>query len=370
MNIFNFELNLPNVQSRALKYGYSNARVKAMRGLILPPSIFDEMIKSGSVESMLDLLQRTAYKEDFISFSVQYKGSELIEIATSNHFINVVNKLKKIAPKSDQKFMRAMLAKYDALTVKFLLNAKANGKKYEEIKSMLFYFGSLNEAGCKLLFEQEISDFLPVLCKTDFGKSINLPAFTNVLKQQKIKTQPSDYSQIFAIQSVIDSAVLAYTHDSFSKGGYDIKRLYKIAKYEVDIKNIILISRLKQKDSQISEQNIKNLLIKGGSLHMPTIKALIDAKDMSTTLSILSKILPDFSIKNDSILTISDLEIVLEKNIALSKSRAFKRSILSPGVILGFLLIKEEELNNLRKIAKAKEFGLSEKETKELLVVI
>jgi vacuolar-type H+-ATPase subunit C/Vma6 len=43
---------------------------------------------------------------------------------------------------------------------------------------------------------------------------------------------------------------------------------------------------------------------------------------------------------------------------------------LSVGVILGFLLLKEEEIKNLSKIAMAKEFGFSESETKHMLVVV
>lgn len=365
MDFFNYKL--PGLESRALKYGYSNARVKAMRGLILSQSIFDEMIKSGSIDAMLELLQRTVYKDDFVSFFMQYKGSELIEVATSNHFMKVVNKLKKITPKSDQKLTGALLAKYDALTIKFLLNAKANGKKYEEIQPMLCYFGYLNSSDCRNLFEQKTSDFLGVLSSTEFGKQINL--LNPGLNQQK-KNTPSGFTDIFAVQSAIDSAVISYIHNSFSNGSYDIKRLYKITKYEVDIKNIILILRLKQKDPQIKEQEIKKLLIKGGFLHRSIINSLILSKDMSGVASILSKALPDFSIKTEPLPTLSELEIALEKNVALAKSSVFKRSILSSGVILGFLLIKEEELNNLRKIAKAKEFGLSEKEAKELLVVI
>jgi vacuolar-type H+-ATPase subunit C/Vma6 len=37
---------------------------------------------------------------------------------------------------------------------------------------------------------------------------------------------------------------------------------------------------------------------------------------------------------------------------------------------VGFLLLKEEEINNLRKIAKGKEFRMSEEDVREMLVVV
>ena len=58
------------------------------------------------------------------------------------------------------------------------------------------------------------------------------------------------------------------------------------------------------------------------------------------------------------------------KSIAAQKLASFHRSILSVGVILGFLLIKEEEISNLRKIAKGKEFNLPENDVRDMLVIV
>ena len=62
----------------SLKYGYSNARVKGMKGLLFKRDFLDELIKVGSVDSMIELLQRTHYKEELVALSVRYSGSELV----------------------------------------------------------------------------------------------------------------------------------------------------------------------------------------------------------------------------------------------------------------------------------------------------
>ncbi len=54
-------LPLPKFESRSLKYGYSNARARAMRGILLSPSALDELIKVKTLNGMVELLQRTRY---------------------------------------------------------------------------------------------------------------------------------------------------------------------------------------------------------------------------------------------------------------------------------------------------------------------
>ncbi|MBS3068651.1 hypothetical protein J4450_08145 [Candidatus Micrarchaeota archaeon] len=61
-------MKLPNIESRALKYGYSNARVRGMKGLLLKPAFLDELIKVRSIDAMVELLQ-SYYKERIIKKS-------------------------------------------------------------------------------------------------------------------------------------------------------------------------------------------------------------------------------------------------------------------------------------------------------------
>ena len=77
------------LESRAQRYGYSNARVKAMKGLLLKSSILDEMIRVGTVEAMVELLQRTGYKND-LAGTVSYGGSSLIESGASKNFSSLL----------------------------------------------------------------------------------------------------------------------------------------------------------------------------------------------------------------------------------------------------------------------------------------
>ena len=118
----------------------------------------------------------------------------------------------------------------------------------------------------------------------------------------------------------------------------------------------------------VPKEKIKNHLLLGGTLSQSHVNQYLEVKDFSSALPLLKNTFKFISI--DHITSLVDLEIELEKALAREKVAAFHRSILSIGVILGFLLLKEEEIHNVRKIAKGKEFAIPFDEIKKTLVTV
>ncbi|MFZ5501816.1 MAG: V-type ATPase subunit, partial [Candidatus Micrarchaeota archaeon] len=132
-------------------------------------------------------------------------------------------------------------------------------------------------------------------------------------------------------------------------------------------KNILIIERMKKHG--IARERIVDGLIKGGTLPPALIEKILDAKDMQAVLALVRSKFRGIELKEGKA-GMADLEIALEKSIAAQKVTAFHRSALSVGVIIGFLLLKEEEMNNLRKIAKGKAFELPESEIRDMIVTV
>ena len=64
--------SLPKVNVNYLTYGYANARVHGMKGLLLPRDTYSELVNLKLVDGMVELLQGTHYKK------------YLLEAATTN----------------------------------------------------------------------------------------------------------------------------------------------------------------------------------------------------------------------------------------------------------------------------------------------
>lgn len=360
-----------SIKSRALKYGYSNARIKAMKGLLLKPSFLDELIRVGSIEAMVELLQRTGYKNDLSSASVGYAGSELIEKAASENFSRTVRQLFRLTPKDDQEALKALLVKWDLINLKTLMHARQLHRSYDDVKPYLFPVGGLSEESFRRIMKAEEKDILREVRRTPLGEQMLSTSTAHFSKRMwdKFRAALRSLDAFLQMETIID----AYTYLLMDKGlaesgGKEMDGIRRILRKEIDVKNIMIIERMKKHGADAPKT--REALIRGGTLSEAVIQKLLDSKDLPTTAGLIKQRFRSIEIKEGVDLDLAQLEIALEKSLARQKTSAFYRAVLSAGVIVGFLLLKEEEINNLRKIAKGKEFNIPEEDVRDMLVVV
>ncbi len=362
--------SMPRLESRALKYGYSNARVKAMKGLLLRGSFLDELIRVGSIGAMVELLQRTGYKNDLAGASVSYSGSQLIENAASRNFSRTVRKLLKITPKSDRKALEALLIRWDLLNLKTLMHAKRIRKGYDDVKPYLFDVGGLNEEDFKRIMKADPGNLMKELRRTDIGQKM-LSIGTGQLNRQmkdKFTNALRSLDTFMQMETIIDAYIYLFMDQVLSEvGGKDVSDVRQLLRREIDAKNILIIERLKR--HKTPKEKITGSLIRGGTMSDSLVGKLIEAKDLQAVIALAKPKFHGLELRGENV-SLSELEIEFEKSVAAQKVRSFHRALLSVGVVIGFLLLKEEELNNLRKIAKGKEFNLPEAEVRAMLVTV
>jgi len=364
------KISLPYLGGRAMKYGYSNARVKGMKGLLLKQADMDELVRVKSIDAVVELLERTHYKEELTQLSLMYRGSTLVELAAAKHFAKVARKILKTCPKDDKKILDSLLKRWDVLNLKTVIGAKRLGKKFDEIKPYLVPVGSFTERDLQKIFEAEERAVFEEIRRTDFGKEMlaESTALFTAGSWDIFRNAVKNMDSLLQLQALLDAYAYRYVDKHLSSNSKDIQNIRILFKKEIDAKNIAIIERLKVRG--MAKEKIKEYLIKGSSFKEVTINSFIESKDFSSALGIAKRRFAGLEIEEGKIKDISGFEIALEKAIALEKVHAFYRSVLSIGSLLGFLLLKEEELNNLRKISKGKEFNLSDEKVRETLVVV
>ncbi len=359
----------PKIQSRALKYGYANARVRGMKSTLIKPAYLDELIKVKTLSAMVELLERTRYKNELVSLSLKYKGSALIELACARDFAVIARKLTKMAPKEDVKLVQALLKRWDVLDLKTLLNARRAGKTFEEIEPYLLLVGDLSRADFEKIARADNDHILEEIKKTELGKQMLSQNMKSINKSfmELLKKSITSADTFFQLQTLLDAYACVFVDSSFTTNNPDVEQVRKVFRKEMDAKNIVIIERMKAK--KMDRKEIGNYLIPGGTLDKSTSDSIISSESLQDTIKIARGKLRGLPATGDKP-TLTDFEIALEKAIAAEKLKVFSRSILSIGVILGFILLKEEELNNIRKIAKAKEFNIPEDEVRKMLVIV
>ena len=361
---------IPRIESRALKYGFSNARAKAMKGLLLKPAFLDEMIKVSTIDAMVELLQRTDYRDDLLAASIDHSGSGLIELAGGLNFMRMAMKLQRITPREDVPAVKALLRKWDLMNLKTIVNARSLNKPYKDIRPYLFPVGDLTEADFERIANADKDQIFNEIKRTSLGAEMLSVSTATFSKQmwEAFRNALKNMNMFMQLETILDAYTYLFMHKALSQvHGKDVYRIRRLLGKEIDAKNILIIERLKSYG--YTREKMGNYLIRGGTLSPGFIRSLMEAKDISAAVALARSKFRSLQLKEGAV-GLSDLEIAMEKAIAAEKSGAFYRSMLSIGVILGIMLLKEEELNNLRKIAKGKEFGLPEREIKEMLVTV
>ncbi len=329
------------IESRALKYGYSNARISYMKASLLPFSFFIELVKAPGVASIIEMLQRSSYRGEFAPLATKYSGSKLIEVAAQKSLAKDIEKLIRICPKADLDALRSFLLRYDVLNIKTVLRSKSIGKSFDEIAENIFVTPNLSLSDLRQIYTKGIL-------------SIKKTPISFIFEDNDILNASKKSVEEF--YDVLDTHSFNIVIQKLSKIN-GVNKIIETLKREVDEKNIILIERMKS-------ENRKGPLYIGG--HMPDFiySKLWKTTSIEETLSVIKS---HFNVSAEDILS---LEIELEKQIAKEKINSFYRSTLSFGALLGYLLIKEAEVENLKKIALGKEYGLSDEEIERTLVLV
>jgi len=163
-----------SVALRSLKYGYSNARTKAMKSTLLTVKELESMIEAKNVSEILSSLQRTSYKADLVEEAFEGSGADLIELSLGKNFARTLTKLIKISPKSDAPRIVSLFERYDVLNLKTILLGKHLNEPKEKIKLFLVESPRFNEGTLNRMLDlKDVKDVVSFLGGTPYSQILD-----------------------------------------------------------------------------------------------------------------------------------------------------------------------------------------------------
>jgi V/A-type H+-transporting ATPase subunit C len=347
-----------SIAFRALSFGYANSRVKAMKTSLLSDKDLKAMASAKTVEDVYALLEKTPYRDDLVAVALSEKSlPDKIEIACTRNFSRTLGKVYKISPKEAKPKISAWFERYDANNIKIILLGKHLGQKPEEIKQFMIEGGSLSKGLIeKAVAAKSLKDAIIEFGGTEYGR---------VLERAYLEYEKG--KQIGVIINAVDNHFFKRIPETAKKSFTDSRLLLNLIKVQIDSKNISNLLRLKKEDA--SEDMIMKNLSSGGKIGKSKLKQAASAKSVEEAAKFFEK---EFQIgraleeykKTGSIIP---FETAVEKSIGRKALAVLRVSVLSIGAIIGFLLLKEEEIANIRKIVRAKEFNLPVEKLEELM---
>ena len=363
------------LSSRPLTYGYANARAHGLYSQLLDDELTKQMLAAPSTDALVEVLERTSYKEDLVALSINFKGDELIELAAGRQFARFAAQLLAICPKPDKAVLQALLSRWDAHNLKVVLLARRQKEPFEKVAPYLVLAGSRKEDELKEICSAPNAEEVLRLMRLATADS-SMPGLLRVssyAEAERFRKLILSIDKAPSMQPILDEFDrLAYRMSAdaaaaYKSGGGHVPALVmRIA----DEKNLSTALRLSEAGAK--PDDIRSYLVPGGMVSDSKWIALLASGGIPGLVAHLDSrlgwksALEEYTKHPSS----ANLEVALAQASAKKSVRIFHHSQMSLGVIVGAMLLKEQEMSNIRKIVRAKSLRLPIAEIEKMLVQV
>ncbi|MBE6518732.1 MAG: ATP synthase A1 subunit C [Thermoplasmata archaeon] len=341
-------------------YAYTATRAKAMKALLIKEDDYNKMLQLG-VSELARFTSEAGYAKEVTELADKTEGVDLVERATYMYLADTCKSLLQGAQGELYTLLASYLQKWDNWNVKVILRGKSYGLSVDNIRADLVPAGNMGAEELERLISLESSEeILTAYCKAE---AIPLPAdLLADYKQTGTLGRIEDYLDKVQYERLI--RVIPTTSLPTRMFSDYIRRV-------VDMKNLETILKLKVEG--VTGDKVMDYVIPGGKqIDMKFAKQLADAETVKDTYSDLAQL--DFydyfkELVEAGDMTVRDL-ILKMKKYEIEESKKFAKEYpLSILPAVDYMIGIENEVRNIRTIARGIESGLDKETIKGLLVI-
>ena len=344
-------LRLPK-SGKQVQYAYITGRVRAMETRLLSEDAYSRMIGMDTPE-IIRYLKESQYSDEIDALSKDYSGIDLIEHATFANLAKTCRKLLRVSTGEPSFLIREYLRHWDIWNIKTLLRSKFYGAREAEIVKYLVPAGELSE------------DRLSKLVKKETVQEI-IAAFDGTYYSSALAQY--DGESLERVENALDKLYYFRMEHALSgtlSAGSSL--MLKYIRMEIDTRNLITLFRMNR--TGIEASVVQENLIPGGKLNEKL--SHMAGQNFSEFLRGLESypFWPSISdIAKPDISAISRVEVRLKSYHIRHALSILSYYPLSISPVLGYIVRKENEVANIRKVARGKEAGLPVELIREMVV--
>lgn len=322
-----------------------------MKTKLIPHEMYQRMLGM-EIPEITRYLEETQYKEEIDSMAKDYSGAELVEYATFANLAKTYRKLLQVSIDEPQFLILEYLRRWDIWNIKTILRGKFHGASEEDIMKYLVPAGELDLEFLEGLAKKErVEEVIQAFDGTDYYEAL---------------TQ-YDGQMLSSVENALDK--LYYFRMERAVGGtlsVGGGLLLKYVRKEIDVKNLVTLFRMNK--AGIEASVIQDNLIPGGKLHEElsrmagqSYNEFVRGLEGYPFWGAISEVVGEEG-------GVSRIEARLRAYLvryAWALSNYHPLSILP---VLGYIVSKDTEVSNIRKIVRGKEAGLSAELIEEQVV--
>jgi V/A-type H+-transporting ATPase subunit C len=340
--------------------------------LIEPTDLVD--LVGRSVEYIASALARTPYHKEIAEIPEPQLSVISIEEALLRNYIKTCQEIMEYSPKEIGFLLSTFLMKFEVDNIKAMLRAKWAGIGIDEAMRFITPIGRLDERKCRNVLEnsESVSDVVELLSDLEYGTALKDALKDHEETGTLLPFEVALYTQVYG----------QITRATRKLKGKDRKIAEIVLGIEIESMNMKVI--LRGKSLGIArDQIIRSLLPMSDILNEKALETAVDSKDITSSIKSLLRevqvsavrdyqyLLSDLLKEYDASQSISQLEIVLDRNRLKASLRMVKRytPYFNIGLVLSFLNTKRVEVKNLRAIVRGAEDRVPPERITELLIL-
>ena len=341
-------------------YAYAVARVKAKKAGLMGNDAYQKMLLM-SLPEISRFISESGYAKEITELTGKFDGINLIEHATYMNMARLLNGILDLTTGELHDTLAAYLEKWDIWNLKVILRGKSFGIDVDNLREDLVPAGNLDSSALEKLIALETEeDVLNQYCK--MNETVIPQAVIEAYKEQGNLAPIEDFLDKHHYERLLLSI------DPSSRP----TRLYQdFVRKEIDITNIETILKLKMEGVH-GEEVMKYFISGGKDIDKKLATQLANAETVSAALNDLAQL--DFydDIKEALDAEANSLRDIVAgmKKYKMKMTKSFSHLYpLSIIPIIDYMIHKENEVNNIRIVARGIESGLDKDTINSLLVI-
>lgn len=352
-------------------FDYGNTRLRAMKARLLDRQAIESMAGAGNLQNLINVLVETPYRPALESALVRTSGREAIMTALHEDLVQTLNKIENFFSGKTREFVSLALRSYDVHNIKAILRGLDKGVPGDQIARAILPVGRLRPA------------ILDELANSDSPRdAIDRMGSMRLSLAQPLLDLRAEHpgAEVFAMEVALEQWHNQDARRRLRSAPREFKYLVEALQVEADITNILTALRLAMVPDartmaaeMMNGQGVSSLMIGPGKLSFDKLDSAAQ-EDLGPAVELLASAPYDEALQTgferfERTGRLSEIENELMRFRLSWRSKLVLKDPLGVGVMLAYLALKINEVQNIRKIALGLEAGMQPVAILESLVL-
>lgn len=346
--------------------GYACARLRGMRAHLLDSSFYERLIAAPDVASTIKELMETSYEQDLEKELVRGMTSAVVDDALKENMVHAYRKVLSFLDPKMRTVLSTLLGRWDVFNIKTVLRGAHNQVPAEEVNESLMPAGYLS--GTELEGLAKLGDVKAII---DTMAMWGLPYATPLRRTYPEYSKSNDLP---LLELALDRQYSEWATSRLVGEDSDIEAARRVLGTQVDTLNLVTVFRMIK--NEVSSSEAERYFLDGGrAIKKELYLELTKLSDVDEVLDRLKRspygeALDEAAVRYLEMQSIPVFERALEE---LLMRRALMSGVRDPhgvGVAIAYLWGKQNEITNIRIIARGKEVGMPADRVREELILV